>query len=104
MSIDGRNVSLRLWTEKEKFSQLDLAYRLVPQIMETLENYIGIPYSLPKLDMVSHLIMFYNNCNNKKLLLKTGLTPRIRFSPSHGKLGINCAKVYTLKLIKLDLT
>ena len=53
LSIDGRNVSLRLWTEKSKFNQLDLAYRLVPQIMETLENYIGIPYSLPKLDMVS---------------------------------------------------
>lgn len=53
LSIDGRNVSLRLWTEKPKFNQLDLAYRLVPQIMETLENYIGVPYSLPKLDMVS---------------------------------------------------
>lgn len=53
LSIDGRNVTLRLWTEKEKFSQLNLAYQLVPKIMETLENHLGIPYTLPKLDMVS---------------------------------------------------
>lgn len=53
LSINGRNITIRLWTEKQKFSQLDLAYRLVPTIMKTLEDYFGIPYTLPKLDMVS---------------------------------------------------
>ena len=52
-SINGRNITIKLWSDKEKFDQLDLAFHLVPKVMETLENYLNIPYTLPKLDMVA---------------------------------------------------
>lgn len=52
-SIDGRNVTIKLWSRKSKFSDMDLAYNLVPRIMIALEEYLQIPYSLPKLDIVA---------------------------------------------------
>lgn len=52
-SIDGRNITIKLWSDKEKFNQLEMPIRLIPKIMEVLENYLNVPYSLPKLDMVS---------------------------------------------------
>lgn len=52
-SIDGRNVTVRLWTESRNFKQLELAYDLVPKIMMAMENYLAVPYALPKLDMIA---------------------------------------------------
>lgn len=52
-SIDGRNVTLRLWARKSKLDELDLSYRLIPRIMVALEDYLRIPYSLSKLDIVA---------------------------------------------------
>lgn len=52
-SIDGRIVPIRLWTVESQINQIDLPYYLVPKAIRALENYLNIPYSLPKLDMVA---------------------------------------------------
>lgn len=52
-SISGQNITIRLWADAHKLSQLDFALELVPKILNSLENYLGIPYSLPKLDMIA---------------------------------------------------
>lgn len=52
-SISGRIVTLRLWTESRNFNLLDLSYDILPKIMMTLENYLAIPYALPKLDIIA---------------------------------------------------
>ena len=52
-SIDGRNVSIRLWTRSDKLNQLEFAISKVPKILAALENYLNVPYSLPKLDLVA---------------------------------------------------
>lgn len=52
-SIDGRNVTLRLWTLEHKLDQLEMAVMLVPKVLSALEEYLAMPYSLPKLDIIA---------------------------------------------------
>lgn len=52
-SITGKNVTIRLWTSHHQMSRLDFALNLAPKVMQTLENYLNTPYSLPKLDMIT---------------------------------------------------
>ena len=47
-SINGRNVTIRLWTRKENIQHLAFAYDIVPKILVQLEEYLRVPYSLPK--------------------------------------------------------
>lgn len=51
-SISGQNVTIRLWTQSHTLKKLDFAADLVPKVMNELEKYLLIPYSLPKLDIV----------------------------------------------------
>lgn len=52
-SISGKNITVRLWANSHKLAQLDFAIDLVPKILVSLENYLDVPYSLPKLDMIA---------------------------------------------------
>lgn len=52
-SISGRNVTVRMWAQSHKLSSLDFAIDLVPKVLPMLERYIGVPYSLPKLDFIA---------------------------------------------------
>lgn len=52
-SIDGRNVSIRIWTHSHKFDRLDFAVSMVPKVIRAFEEYLNVPYSLPKLDMIA---------------------------------------------------
>ena len=52
-SISGRNVTVRLWTHHHRLAHLDFALKLIPKALNRLEDYLGIPYSLPKLDIVA---------------------------------------------------
>ena len=47
-SINGRNVTIRLWTRKENIQHLAFAHDIVPKILVQLEEYLRVPYSLPK--------------------------------------------------------
>ena len=47
-SMNGRNVSIKLWTKKEQLERLKFAHELVPRILMKLEEYLRVPYSLPK--------------------------------------------------------
>lgn len=52
-SIDGRNVTIRLWAREHLANQLEFALDFVPKVLVQLEEYLQIPYSLPKLDMIT---------------------------------------------------
>lgn len=52
-SLDGRNVTIRLWTQPGQTHQLLFAMDFVPKVLETLEEYLRTPYTLPKLDIVA---------------------------------------------------
>lgn len=52
-SIDGRNITIRLWSDTSKMDQLNSLKILVPNIMMMLEKYLRVPYALPKLDIVA---------------------------------------------------
>lgn len=53
LSIDGRNVSIRLWTHQHQFDQLNFGISLVPTTLTAFENYLKIPFSLPQLDIIA---------------------------------------------------
>lgn len=53
MSINGQNVTIRLWTDADQLSQLKTALKIVPKILISFEEYLGVPYSLPKLDFIA---------------------------------------------------
>ena len=52
-SIDGRNVSVRLWAQPGQSQHLQFAKDYVPKVLEALEEYLRTPYTLPKLDIVA---------------------------------------------------
>ncbi|XP_057367851.1 thyrotropin-releasing hormone-degrading ectoenzyme-like [Daphnia carinata] len=52
-SISGKDVAVRLWTHQHRLGHLDFALNLIPKALNKLENYLGVPYSLPKLDVVA---------------------------------------------------
>lgn len=52
-SISGKNVTVRLWTHQHRLGHLDFALNLIPKALNKLENYLGVPYSLPKLDVIA---------------------------------------------------
>lgn len=52
-SISGRNVSLKLWAQSHKLDKLKLSLQLLPKVLYAIEQYVGFPYSLPKLDIIA---------------------------------------------------
>lgn len=52
-SIDGRNVTIRLWTQWHQFNQLTFALDFVPKVLLKMEEYFRVPYALPKIDVVA---------------------------------------------------
>ena len=52
-SISGRNVSVRLWTQSHKLHTLDFAKDLIEKVLPKREEYLGMPYVLPKLDFIA---------------------------------------------------
>ena len=56
-SMNGRNVTIKLWTKKENLQHLHFAHELVPRILMKLEQYLRVPYSLPKV-VVKNLLIY----------------------------------------------
>jgi len=47
-----RTITLRFWAEPTQIHKLEFAAELAPKILRFFENYLGIPYQLPKLDII----------------------------------------------------
>ena len=47
-----RTITLRFWTEPSQLRKLEFAAELAPKLLRFFENYLEIPYQLPKLDMI----------------------------------------------------
>lgn len=53
LSMNGQNVSIRLWTTPNQLDYLKFALNLVPKILNSFEDYLQVPYPLPKLDIIT---------------------------------------------------
>ncbi|KAF2900959.1 hypothetical protein ILUMI_05226, partial [Ignelater luminosus] len=47
------DVTFRIWARKDVIDQVELATDVTPKFLEYYEEYFGISYSLPKLDMIA---------------------------------------------------
>ncbi len=53
LTVSSKDENFRIWHRKHKTDQVALAADAGPAILEVLENYLDVPYTLPKLDFAA---------------------------------------------------
>ena len=52
-ALDDNNVRFRIWCRKDAIEQTEYAADIGPRILKYYESYFGVPYPLPKQDMIA---------------------------------------------------